>query len=808
MRRFACFALLAACSTVSSAPDAARDVAADLPSDVAADLPHDVALDVPPDAPLPDVVPPAEPARDIAMFHGNRARHGWYARESALTPERVRAGFGPAWSTAPFATATVDGREWPAHVYATPLYLDRLAVTAGDHRGRVVRAAFAATSNADVYAVCVEAIDGGAPIAPGTVLWRRRLTTPALADLDGRLPLGVLATPVIDASASPPVMYVTSMDAAAGWQAFALDLGAGDVRPGWPLTLDAASVGAVNTNGPARFAPAPSMAQRGALALSLDGATLYVPFGTYGYAAPGWMVAVDTRGRRVARSFASAPSLEVTSAGGMWASGGPAIDDEGRVYMTTGNDARQPGASPGAWGSSLLRWRADLSLEGTYTPFNYCVLDAQNMDLGGSGPMLLPAQEGARTPRLVVFGGKQGVAYLLDRDRLPGTLSARPACLTDASRDPSLLNPAPQAQWGTRGPLLLFPPYTERYGQYDHARMRTTPALFRDEQGVTFAYFAGSSRPREEDATPVPPGLARLRVVAPADAPAHLALDARESETTLLLPGSAVVTSDGPRAPVVWVLDANQPRSAPLTGASVARPMLYAFDGLTLARLWQTPAGALEVGGKYASPAVARGAVLVATDRLRALTARPPARCAAGTLLSEGFDNDAAGGPFARGWTGVAMAERSAVRVSNDAEGEGDRSARYVILTNNAAAGRATLHAESPTLDASGCEAATVEVSVIAFSMEEGEMDAAWVEARGNGWDWVTLERVFPSRHFGEDITCRPGRQSTGCTRWVTLRYELPRALVGAGLQVRLRANTHTTASDAMGLDRVTVTAR
>ena len=40
--------------------------------------------------------------------------------------------------------------------------------------------------------------------------------------------------------------------------------------------------------------------QRGALNLSHDGILLYIPFGAYGDNAPGWMVAVDTRGPAIA----------------------------------------------------------------------------------------------------------------------------------------------------------------------------------------------------------------------------------------------------------------------------------------------------------------------------------------------------------------------------------------------------------------------------------------------------------------------------------------------------------------------------
>ena len=47
---------------------------------------------------------------------------------------------------------------------------------------------------------------------------------------------------------------------------------------------------------------------------------------------------------------------------------------------------------------------------------------------------------------------------------------------TDAAKDGSLLAPTPQPQFGTRGPLNVFGPPTDRYGMGDLAKSRSTPA--------------------------------------------------------------------------------------------------------------------------------------------------------------------------------------------------------------------------------------------------------------------------------------------------------------------------------------------
>jgi hypothetical protein len=47
--------------------------------------------------------------------------------------------------------------------------------------------------------------------------------------LDGGMPMGVIGTPIIDLSLTPPRMYVASDDAVNGWQVFALYITSGAV---------------------------------------------------------------------------------------------------------------------------------------------------------------------------------------------------------------------------------------------------------------------------------------------------------------------------------------------------------------------------------------------------------------------------------------------------------------------------------------------------------------------------------------------------------------------------------------------------
>lgn len=554
------------------------------------------------------------PSLHWTTFHGSPGRSGWNDQETTLTPALVASPrFGLLWRSEPFAPVTVEGRAFAPHAFASPLYVDDLLLTRPPWAGRRFAVVFAATSSGDIYAL--NAFDDRCGARAGTVLWRRRLSDPGVApDLEGGLPVGVLSTPVIDRAANPPRLYAASMDARAGWQVFALDLATGDPLAGWPVTLSAEAVEAVNRNGPARWRDPRGMSQRGALNLSPDGSRLYVAFGSYRAASVGWMLAIDTRAPRVAASFSSAPDSEARSNGGMWGSGGPAVDAQGRVHMTTGNGPREHMGAPSHWSSSLLQWDETLALRGAYTPFDYCVLDERNMDLSGSSPTVLPDETLGRS--LMVFGGKQGLAYLVDRARLSTGLQGRGLCRDTPEGDASLFASTPQAMWNRPGPLSVFGPYTTTDAQLDTARMRTTPSYFVSESRGLQVFLSGSPKRAEGDPTSVAPGLVRLALLS-GGAPS-LAIDARSMELVLQNPGSPLVTSDRGSAPIVWVLDSMQPRTRSLVGPDARPPVLYAVDGTSMRLLWRSGERELTVGGKYNEALVAHGTVFVATDRLYA----------------------------------------------------------------------------------------------------------------------------------------------------------------------------------------------
>ncbi|WP_165967451.1 ThuA domain-containing protein [Luteimonas aestuarii] len=561
---------------------------------------------------------------DWPTFQRDPLRSGW--DDGGNAPSRtdiVGGSFGLAWES-----PRLDGFEGhPPRLYASPLYLDALRLGEGPLRGDTFPAVIAASNTGYVYAVNAATV---ADVAAGRILWRTRLGAPCRlqpSPLDG-VPTGILSTPVIDVARGR--LYVTHCDPANSWQAYALDVHTGHVLPGWPVRLDEDTLNAVNRNaGPRRVPPRRKhdfRVQRAALNLSPDGTRLYVGFGE---TETGWTVSVDTVQARVRSAFAS-QAMPHRGAGGIWGSGGPAVDDDGHVYVVTGSGFEGYKDQPHDWTQSVMKLSDEasgLTLRGTYTPFNHCRSATADIDLGSGGAMLVPALPGE--PRLMVVGGKQGNAYLLDRDRLPGRLDSRPRCDTPSSQDGSLLPPQVQPQFGARGPLNAFGPYSEDDGAMDIARARSVPAFFRDAQGRQHVFLTGNTRRHVAMPEAKPPSLVRLQIERHTDASPYLRIAARQDSEVMLNPGPPMVTSRNGQDAIVWVLDENARRSTSLAGDDAPRPVLYAFDADTLTLLWRSAPGQLYTSGKYNAPAFARGTAFVGTDRIQAFRV-------AETLLSGG----------------------------------------------------------------------------------------------------------------------------------------------------------------------------
>ena len=324
----------------------------------------------------------------VLTFHASAARSGHY-----IVP-------GLTWAAA--ATAHLDhhfGGRVKGHSYAQPLYWR----AAGAAHGMLI---VATESN------IVQAIDADT----GAEIWHQFLghVVPQ-ADLPcaNISPLGVTGTPVVDAATGTLFLDAFVLQKNTGPQhlVFGLSLTDGAILPGWPVDI---------AHGLARhgltFTPT-FQTQRSALSL-LHG-RLYVAFGNSGdcNAYRGWVVGVDVAAPpRVVGAW-------VTNAqrGGIWAVGALAFDGAS-LFVATGNTY---GASVWGDGEAIIRMPLDLSHSAStqdyFAPSNWQTLDANDADLGGTGPLPVDAPAaGGTTQKLLLALGKDGNAYLLDRANLGG----------------------------------------------------------------------------------------------------------------------------------------------------------------------------------------------------------------------------------------------------------------------------------------------------------------------------------------------------------------------------------------------------
>lgn len=292
--------------------------------------------------------------------------------------------------------------------YAQPLFLD-----GGGTRGLV----FVATEQNWVYAF---------DASTGVLFWKNRVGTPVpLRSLPcGNIdPLGITGTPVIDL-ASRAILFdaMTTPDGGTTKRhlVFGLSIDDGGVRPGYPVDVAArlADVGIT-------FDPA-IQNQRGALTI-LDG-ILYVPYGGHnGDCADyrGWVVGVPLAQPSPLQAWST-----TARGGGAWAPGGVASDGSA-IWVATGNTF---GASVWSGGEAIVRLAPGPVFSGLpadyFAPPDWQMLDAGDVDIGGSGPVLFDVP-GSLPSALAIALGKNGMAYLLDRANLggvgPGVASAQVA---------------------------------------------------------------------------------------------------------------------------------------------------------------------------------------------------------------------------------------------------------------------------------------------------------------------------------------------------------------------------------------------
>jgi hypothetical protein len=314
---------------------------------------------------------------NVTQHHNNPSRDGLYI-DSAFTMAAAAnltrdLGFN----------GTIVG-----NVYAQPLYIE------GGPQGPVV---IAVTESNNVYALNA---------TTGAVVWQRNVGTPVTSGLPcGNInPLGITATPIVDLASRS--LFLNAEVTGAGHQIYSLNVDTGAINSGWPVTVSTAVSG---------FDSDRSQSSRAAL--GIVGNILYVPYG-------GRFGDCGTyRGRVVGVQINNPASIlnwaTISTRAGIWGPGGIASDGT-NTFVTTGN-----GSGGVTWSGSeaVIRLQPGPIFSGAtadfWAPTNWASLDSSDLDLGGSGPIIVDVP-GATPSALVVALGKDGNAYVLSRSNLGG----------------------------------------------------------------------------------------------------------------------------------------------------------------------------------------------------------------------------------------------------------------------------------------------------------------------------------------------------------------------------------------------------
>src|SRR5262245_7721558 len=329
------------------------------------------------------IVVPTEAQVNVTQEHNHLSRDGLYV-DSAFT----RTAAANLRRDLNF-NGTILGS-----VYAQPLYIEN-----GPGGAAMI---IVATETNRVYA-----LNAGT----GNVIWQRSVGPPVTSGLPcGNInPLGITGTPVVDLASRSLFFDAMVAGSRVKHLIFSLNVDTGATRSGWP----------VHVNSKARYngLTFTSSIQNQRAALGLLNGVVYVPYSAHlGDCGDyhGWVVGVPINNPSSVTAWATS-----ARGGGIWGHGGIASGGT-NVLAVTGNTY-----TTGQWGNgeAVIRLKPNLTFSGDTKDYfahtNWFELDANEKDLGGCGPIVLDVS-GATPSKLVLALGKDGKAYLLNRNNFGG----------------------------------------------------------------------------------------------------------------------------------------------------------------------------------------------------------------------------------------------------------------------------------------------------------------------------------------------------------------------------------------------------
>jgi hypothetical protein len=324
---------------------------------------------------------PAGAQVNVTQEHNNPSRDGLY----------IDAAFTPSNAANLTRDLNFDGTI-SGNVYAQPLYIE------GGPNGPMI---IAATESNNVYALNA---------TTGAVIWHRNdLGAPVphadllCGDID---PVGITGTPVVDLVSR--ALFLDALTTPDGGITikhliYSLNVDTGATNPNWPVNVNAAVTGFTSA----------IQEERGGLAL-VNG-IVYVSYSGYDGDCGlyhGWVVGVDINNPSTVNAWAT-----TAPGGGIWGHGGVASDGT-NMFVVTGNTFTSP-QDPWSGGEAIIRFQLGPVFADFWAPLNWQSLDAGDTDLGGVSATVIDVP-GATPSQLVLALGKDGNAYLVNRNNLGG----------------------------------------------------------------------------------------------------------------------------------------------------------------------------------------------------------------------------------------------------------------------------------------------------------------------------------------------------------------------------------------------------
>src|SRR5438132_5307260 len=320
---------------------------------------------------------------NVTQEHNNPSRNGVY----------IDPAFN--FSTAPNLTRDLDfDGTISGNVYAQPLYIE------GGPSGPMI---IAVTESNNVYAL---------DATTGTVIWQVNVGPPVTSGLTctNINPAGITGTPVVDL-ASRSLFFDAMIDGATKKHfIYSLNVDTGATNADWPVDVNATAT----YNGMTFTSLVEN--ERGGLAL-VNGIVYVAWSGHLGDCGSyhGWVVGVPTNNPSNVGAWAT-----TAIGGGIWGHGGVASDGT-NMFVVTGNTFNTGGNWMG--GEAIIRLQAGPIWTGqptdSWAPTNWFSLDVTYTDLGGVSATVIDVP-GATPSQLVLALGKDGNAYLVNRNNLGG----------------------------------------------------------------------------------------------------------------------------------------------------------------------------------------------------------------------------------------------------------------------------------------------------------------------------------------------------------------------------------------------------